>query len=73
MNEVGFQWSKSEVVHINALLKMKPIKTTKLLIKYNKKPNTNGEFPTRLVILDINFTANFAKVGYIIIDNHQVD
>ena len=47
------------------------------MIKDHIKPNTNGEFPTRLVIPATNFTATFAKVGYLgmksILDNHQMD
>ena len=77
LNEVGFQLSKSEAVHINESLKTKSIPTPKLLIKNHKKPNKNGEFPTRLVIPATNFTATFAKVGYLglkaILDNHQVN
>ena len=56
---------------------MKSIPTPKLMIKNHKMINRNGEFPTRLVILATNFTATFAKVGYLglkaILDNHQVD
>ena len=68
---------KNEVGHINESLKTKSIPTSKLLIKYHKKPNTNGEFLTRLVIPATNFTATFTKVVFLglkaIIDNHQVD
>ena len=77
LDEVGFQLSKSEVGHINKSLKTKSIPTPKLLIKDHKKSNTNGEFPTRLVIPATNFIAIFAKVVYLglkaILDNHQVD
>ena len=76
MNEVGFQWSKIEVGHINESLKTKSIPTPKLLIKDHKNPNTYGDFPKRLVIPATHFTATFAKVGYLglktILDNHQV-
>ena len=75
--EVGFQLSKSEVGHINKSLKTKSIPTPKLMIKDHKKLNTKSEFPKRLVIPATNFTATFAKVGYLgmksILDNHQVD
>ena len=51
------------------------IPSPKLLIKDHKKPNKNGEFPTRLVIPATNFTATFAKVEYLglksILDIHQ--
>ena len=50
VHEVEFQLSKREVGHINEPLKTKSISTPKLLIKYHKNPNTNGEFPIRLVI-----------------------
>ena len=77
MDEFGFQLSESKVGHINESLKTKPISTPKLLIKYHKNPNTNSEFTPRLVIPETNFTATFAKVGYLglkaIIDNHLVN
>ena len=41
------------------------ILSPKLLIKYHKKINKKGEFPTRLVILETNFTATFSKIGYL--------
>ena len=77
LDEVGFQLSKIEARHINESLKTKSIPTPKLLIKDHKKPNKNGEFPKRLVITATNFTATFAKVGYLglkeILNNHQVN
>ena len=77
MNEIRFQLSKSEVGHINESLKTKTTPKPNLLIKDNKKPNTNGEFPTRLEITATNFTATLAKVGYLglkkLLNNHQVD
>ena len=76
-NEVGFQLSKSEVGHINESLNTKSIPTPKLLIKDHKNANTNGKFPTSMVIPTTNFTATFSKVVYIglkaVLDNHQVD
>ena len=76
-NDVGFQLSKIDVVHMNESLKTKSNPTPKLLIKDHKKPNTNGEFSTRLVIPATNFTSIFTEVGYLglkeNIDNHQVD
>ena len=77
LDEVGFQLSKIEAWHINESLKTKSIPTPKLLIKDHKKPNKNGEFPRRLVIPETNFTATFAKFGYLgpkaILNNHQVN
>ena len=76
VHDFGFQFSKIKVGHNNNSLQTKSITTTKLLIKYHKNPSTNGEFSTRLVISETNFTATLAKVGYLslkeIIDNHQV-
>ena len=37
----------------------------KLLIKYHKKINSKGRFPTRLVIPVMNFTATFSKISYL--------
>ena len=62
LDEVGFQLSKFEVGPINESLKTKSILTPKLLIKDHKKLNTNGKFPTRLVIPATNSTATSAKV-----------
>ena len=61
VHEVVFQLPKSEVVKINKALKTKPIPKLKFLITDNKKPNKNGEFPTRLVIPATQFTATFRK------------
>ena len=41
------------------------IPSPKTLIKEHKKINGRGEFPTRLVIPVINFTATFSKIGYL--------
>ena len=41
------------------------ILSPKLLIKYHKKINKKGEFPTRLVIPATNFTATLLKIGYL--------
>ena len=43
----------------------KSLITTKLLIKNNKKPITNSNFPSKLVILSKKFTATSTKVGYL--------
>ena len=62
---------------MNESLKTKSNPTPKLLMKDHKKPNTNGEFPTRLVITTTNFTSIFMEVWYLglkeNIDNHQVN
>ena len=57
--------SKNEVGHINESLKTKAIPTPKLLIKDHKKMSNMGKFPTRLVIPATNFSATFAKFGYL--------
>ena len=55
--------------HINESLKTKAIPTPKLLIKYHKKMSNMGKFPTRLVIPATNFSATFAKIGYLGVKN----
>ena len=57
--------SKNEVGHINESLKTKAIPTPKLLIKDHKKLTSMGEFLTRLVIPETNYSATFEKVGYL--------
>ena len=77
LHEVGLQLSKIKVEQINKLLKMIPISTPKLLLKYHKKLNINDKFPTRLLILEINFKAKISKVGYLVLkaflENDLVD
>ena len=46
-------------------LETQAIPYTKLLIKDHKTINEKGDFPTRLVIPAINFTATFSKIGYL--------
>ena len=65
LDAIGFKISKNEVGHINESLKTKALPTPKLLIKDYKKLTSMGEFPTRLVIPATNFSATFAKVGYL--------
>ena len=48
VDEVGFQLSKSEVGHIDKSLKIKSIKTPKLLIKIIKIQTQTENFPTRM-------------------------
>ena len=61
--------SKNEVGYINESLKTKSIPTPKLLIKNHKKLTSMGELTTRLVIPETNFSATFAKVGYLGLKN----
>ena len=63
VDSIVFRMSKNDVGHINESHKTKAIPTTKLLIKYHKKLKMNGYFPSILVTLTINFSANFVMVG----------
>ena len=45
----------------------KQIPTPRLLVKDHKEKNSDGEFPSRLLIPATNFTQCFAKMGYKII------
>jgi len=53
------------------------IPSPKLLIKDHKKPDQEGNFPTRLVVPATNFTSGFPKIGYLgikrILDENKVD
>ena len=69
VDAIWFKLSKNEVGQINESLKIKAIPTPKLLIKYPKILTSMGEFPTRLVITAVNFSASFAKVGYLGLKN----
>ena len=69
VDAIGFKISKKEVGHINESLKIKAIPTPKLLIKDHNKLTSMGEFPTRLVIPATNFSATFAKIGYLGLKN----
>ena len=69
VSAIGFKLSKNEVGHINESLKTKAIPTPKLLIKDHKKMSIMGKFPTRLVIPATNFSATFAKIGYLGVKN----
>ena len=45
------------------------IPTPKILIKDRKELTSTGDFPTRIVIPATNFSATFAKVGYLGLKN----
>ena len=45
-------------------IETRAIPTPKLLIKDHKKPNDQGEYPTRLVVPATNITVGFPKLGY---------
>ena len=57
--------SVKEEEFVRQLIAKKVIPSPKLLIKYHKTINENGEFPTRLVIPATNFTLTFSKIGYL--------
>ena len=61
----GFKMSYNEVGYINKSLKTKSVPTPKLLITDHKTFTSKGDFPTRLVIPATDFSATFAKVGYL--------
>ena len=77
VDAIGLKMYKNEVGHINESLRTKSIPTPKLLIKDHKKLRGMGEFPTRLVIPATNFSATFAKVGYLglknILENNEIN
>ena len=60
---------KNEVGHLNESLKTIAIPTPKILIKYHTKLTVKGYFPTGLVITATNFSATFAKLGYLGLKN----
>ena len=56
---------------------MSEIPSPEILIKYHKTINETGEFPTRLLIPETNFTTAFYKLRYlginIIMDKAKVN
>ena len=62
--------------YIQEALNSIAVPSPKALIKGHKDPDENGSFPSRLVILATNFTAPFAKVGYLgikgILDKNKI-
>ena len=57
--------SSKEAKFIDQSLDSKAVPSPKLLIKDHKEPDSNGNYPTRLVVPATNFTAAFPKVGYL--------
>ena len=64
LDKVKMEMSVQEENFVRQSLSTKAIPAPKLLIKYHKKINEKGEFPTRLVIPTTNFTVTFSKIGY---------
>ena len=54
-----------EYNYFTNFLKQQDIPTPKLLVKDHKKRDTDGNFPTRLVVPATNFTAAFRNWGYL--------
>ena len=69
--------SENEYYFLQSALKSRNIPTPKLIIKDNKKPNENGDFPTRLIVSVNNFTSAFQHLGYLgirkIFDSNKIE
>eukprot|EP00957_Ditylum_brightwellii_P205485 15344097-Ditylum_brightwellii.AAC.1 len=59
--------SPSELCFLREGIASKAIPQPQLLIKDHKDRESNGNFPTRLVIPATTFTATFSEVGYMAI------
>ena len=57
--------SDNEIKFLKSTLKTKNIPTPKLIIKDHKKPNEEGDFPSRLIVPANNFTSAFPRLGYL--------
>ena len=64
LEELQPSLSENEFAAILESIESKAVPTPKLLIKDHKKPDANGDFPTRLVVPATNFTAAFPNIGY---------
>ena len=58
-----------EANYLDQWIESKMVPTPRLLVKDHKEKNSEGKFPTRLLIPATNFTQCFAKIGYKIIKN----
>ena len=56
--------SSGEYGYLSQSLASYAIPTPKLAIKDHKKPDNNGQYPTRLIVPAQNFVAAFPKMGY---------
>ena len=61
--------SEKEFVFLQKNLLTKNIPTPKLIIKDHKKANEEGEYPSRLIVPENNFTSGFPRLGYLGIKN----
>lgn len=57
--------SDNEQAFLVEKVKSKAIPQPKILIKDHKNPDSDGTFPSRLVVPATNFTAGFPKLGYL--------
>ena len=58
-------FNQNEYNFIKETIESRAIPTPKSLVKDQKKPDREGNFPTRLLVSATNFTAAFPKLGYI--------
>mgnify|MGYP001787478984 FL=1 len=74
--ELGI-FSDKEEQFVQQTIQSKAIPSPKLLIKDHKNPDSEGNFPTRLVVPANNFTSGFPRIGYLgikrILDNNKVN
>jgi hypothetical protein len=64
LNDLEELISEKELAFLDEKINSKVIPQPKILIKDHKKPDYDGNFPTRLVVPATNFTAGFPKLGY---------
>lgn len=64
LNEIEEMATDKECEFICEKVKSKAVPQPKLLIKDHKKPDLEGNFPTRFVVPAQNFMAGFPKLGY---------
>ena len=69
--------SIKEYGYLSQSLQSCAVPTPKLAVKDHKKPDTNGNYPTRLIVPAQNFVAAFPKMGYMaikkIFDDNKID
>lgn len=69
--------SEDECNFTKETIDSKSIPTLKSPIKDHKDPNEDGDFPTRIVVPAMNFTAGFPKLGFTgiekIFDKNKID
>ena len=65
LDKVKMDFSVQEENFVRQSLATRAITPPKLTIKHHKKTNRKEEFPIRLVIPGMNFTATFSEIGYL--------